>query len=138
MSFFTAHQAKSNYACEKEWARHFARVYYHEVDKTPGFLTIYTQLLSSVERVQKRPVTRSSAKPVFAAPNEQTDAERRRGKYEFNRILHKEYNEWYDAFMEEDNKDGWLHHAAQRLSRKTGVSAEAIRPVVEAWLLEKS
>jgi hypothetical protein len=125
--FAKARQSKSNYACEKEWARHFARAYYHEIDATRGFLPIYNQLLSETSMR-----TRASVKN---AKSEQTDAEYKRGKHELNRILHKEYNNWYDAF---EDSEGWCRHAAKKLSRKTGIEIDALVPVVQAWLLEKS
>lgn len=187
-TFFTAaRQSKSKYTCEKEWARHFARAYYHEIDANPGFLTIYNKLLSgledtrgerstqpstqpSIERRSKRitksstminahasveqqnvRVTRSSTRSsaekanTFVKAGEQTEVERKRGKYELNCILYKEYNDWHDAFEAEAKEDEgvsaddrWSWHAAKALSRKTGVSADALVPVVQAWLLEKS
>ncbi len=134
-NFFTvARQSKSKYTCEKEWARHFARAYYHEIDTNPGFLTIYNKLLSGAEdtrtqRTQRstKPSTRStksssrasvekqnvrvtrsstrSSNEAFAKAGEQTDAERKRGKHELNCILYKEYNDWYDAFEAEAKED---------------------------------
>jgi hypothetical protein len=181
-SFFdNARKYRSNYKDEKDWARHFARVYFHEVDNKPGFLTIYQSLLSAqdaapvhvksstkaparVSKANQRSVTAeentlritvrvSDAKPdaVFAKDGRQTDAEERKGKYELNKFLYKAYADWYHAFEDEvadENASGsrtndmsvddrWSWHAAKGLSRKSGVPADTIFPVVQAWLIQR-
>jgi hypothetical protein len=174
-SFFdNARTYRSNYKDEKTWARHFARVYFHEVDSKPGFLTIYQSLLSdsgssaAVVNASKK-TTRRSVKEengtirvtvnvsdakkdaVFASDGQQTDAEHRKGKYELNKFLYKAHSDWYAAFEDEvadesasgnrDNDmsvdDRWSWHAAKHLSRKTQLPADALFPIVQAWLIQR-
>jgi len=190
--FRTAQESKSNYACERVWARHFARMYYHEIDSSPGFLTIYNQLLSLSEenRVSNRAskgaskrvsnhvsqrvsthvsnrVTRSSSTKAATAPSAsapslaptrtktatqaatktEAETERARGKAVLNRILFKEYNDWFEAFeaeAEEDQaadaasaSDRWSWHVARKLALKTGIPMRNLAPIAQAWLIEK-
>ncbi len=192
--FRTAQESKSNYACERVWARHFARMYYHEIDSSPGFLTIYNQLLSlsaedrmskgaskrASKRVSQRVsthtsthvsnrVTRSSSTKAAssssasapsatptptrtrvatqAATKTEAETERARGKAALNRILFKEYNDWFEAFeieAEEDQaadaasaSDRWSWHVARKLALKTGIPMRNLAPIAQAWLIEK-
>jgi hypothetical protein len=64
------------------------------------------------------------------------------GRSQFHKFLLSEYETWYSAFEAEADDEGldsssaaarWVYHCAKKLSR-TGLSAEALVPVVEAWL----
>lgn len=62
------------------------------------------------------------------------------GRSKFHKFLLSEYETWYSAFEAEAEEDEgpsaasrWAYHCAKKLSR-TGLSAEALVPVVEAWL----
>lgn len=142
-SFFaSAQKARSNFSCEKEWARHYAREYFHSVNSTPGFLPIYNRLLSTPVETPARVTRRTVSKPVFARPGQQTTAEEDLAKRQLNQVLHREYEAWYDAFKEEAAEAGepastnarWARHAARILSRRTGISAAELEPIAEAWL----
>jgi hypothetical protein len=98
-------------------------------------------------------VTDPSGNQLFVEDNNQTETERKQGKYILNKILYKEYNAWYDAFQAEEQDERiyeknngesniqsgdqrWIYHASKILSRKTNIPTESISPIVEAWLLE--
>ncbi len=97
-------------------------------------------------------VSVASDSAVFAKDGQQTDAEQRKGKYELNKFLYKAYNDWYHAFEDEvadENKTGdrtnamsvddrWAWHSAKRLSRKSGVPADSLVPIVQAWLIQRN
>jgi len=64
------------------------------------------------------------------------------GRSQFNKILFSEFENWYSAFEAEADDEGtdspsaasrWVYHCAKKLSR-TGLSVDALVPVVEAWL----
>jgi len=64
------------------------------------------------------------------------------GRSQFNKILLSEFENWYSAFEAEAEDEGadsssaasrWVYHCAKKLSR-TGLSVDALVPVVEAWL----
>jgi hypothetical protein len=123
---------RNNYHTDVDWARAQARVFYHEVSKEPGFLPVYKKLLASVINQKRTPITQNKEQ---------------KGKEEFNRILMKEYDDWYEAFEEEVKEDSersssaderWVWHSATVLSRRTKVDRDSLVPVVEAWLLEKN
>ena len=122
---------RNNYHTDVDWARAQARVFYHEVSKEPGFLPVYKALLASVINQKRTPITQNKEQ---------------QGKDEFNRILMKEYDDWYEAFEEEVEEDSqdltaderWVWHSATVLSRRTKVDRDSLVPVVEAWLLEKN
>ena len=85
---------------------------------------------------------------AFAVDGEPTAAERRAGRAELNRILFREHTTWWDAFeaeaaedMGEDAPDAserFSQHCARIISRRTGLRADVIEPVVGAWLIEKA
>ena len=89
--------------------------------------------------------TKSGSRSSDAAtrPHPSTkDEEAEQGRLILNRILFKEYSEWYEAFeqeAEEDDQDlsaedrfSW--HCAKILSRKTDIPREDCQPIVGAWL----
>ena len=68
-------------------------------------------------------------------------------KKELNSLLYREYSLWYDAFVAEaeedvhdtataDDRFSW--HCANILSRKTGVPADEIAPMVCEWIVAKA
>jgi len=70
------------------------------------------------------------------------DSEWSEGRSQFNKILFSEFENWYSAFEAEADEEGgasaasrWVYHCAKKLSR-TGLSVDALVPVVEAWLNE--
>lgn len=224
-----ARDAQASFADVKDWARTFARKFYHDVSTTPGFLPIYNTLLSISNQTPEQTVAhanfednfdeefdkalttiqkyddmekwvraeanriyhvfdrqtkwkviydaindatidmlgggdgehsgrfeedassssnnRSNAAPVFADDDEPTEAEKKEGRNQLNRVLHREFNNWWDAFVaeaDEDTKkrapsaeDRFCLHAAKVLEKKTGIDREELKPVVGAWLQAK-
>ena len=102
-------------------------------------------------RVNVRVLDTVKSDAVFAKDGKQTDAEQRKGKYELNKFLYKAHNDWYSAFEHEvadENASGsrtddmsvddrWSWHTAKRLSKKSGVPADSLFPVVQAWLIQR-
>lgn len=68
----------------------------------------------------------------------QTSAEIALGRKIVNKVLYKEYNEWYSAFEEEeDGENGFVWHCAKILSKKYEMPAEDCALIVQAWLIMK-
>ncbi len=169
----------------QEWARSYARQLFHELDRKTPFIELYNSLLNEFDKVYdpEKPIEedydendgyippfnneeedeeylpyqhkKKSSSNTFAEDGNQTDAERKQGKYMLNKVLCKEYNDWYDAFQEEareelvhskNNGQGevesgdqrWIHFASKVLSRKTNIPVQTVKPVVEAWLMERN
>jgi hypothetical protein len=148
------------------WARTEARTFYHLCDGAYAFVSAWQKLVEYGEnreadgederRQQRQQVAAEAARDfrdaqlvtTFAEDGEQTAAERRAGRAELNRILFREHTAWWDAFeaeaaedMEEDAPDAaerFSQHCARIISRRTGLRADVIAPVVGAWLHEKS
>ena len=146
----------------KDWARAEARRYYHDVDnKTPFAHTYYALCefadLSLTHEESATPLGRTRSRRAsltrdqalvsnFVSEGEQTAAESRLGRAQLNRILFREYSRWWDAFVAEADEDttrgapsasdrfSW--HCAKMISHQTGLRAEAVAPVVAAWVLE--
>lgn len=158
---------------EKEWARSHARHLFHELDRKTPFLELYNLLMNEFDKAfdqefpdeeenndsdeEYLPYQQKKKSPsnTFTKDGDQTDAERKQGKYMLNKVLCKEYNDWYDAFQEEAKEElqfvknngesniptgdqRWIHHSSKLLNRKTNIPTETIKPVVEAWLMERN
>jgi hypothetical protein len=74
---------------------------------------------------------------------QQTAAEERLARYELNRILFREYNNWYEAFEVEAAEDPhedisaevrFSRHCAKILGRYTGLRNDLLEAVVGGWL----
>jgi hypothetical protein len=110
----------------KDWARTEARRYYHDVERTTSFPTVYytlinfaDEMMTRQEAVAPRSRTRSrTAAPAAPATTLQRDqavvanviasqneAEQRKGRAVLNRILFREYSSWWDAFVAEADED---------------------------------
>ena len=82
------------------------------------------------------------ADSLFTPAGKATTAEINAGRQAMNRILFKEYREWYNAFKEEadeeDNgdtaEDRFSWHCAKILSQNTGLEREMCQTVVGGWL----
>ena len=145
------------------WAREEARTFYHLTDGAYPFISAWRTLSdygetreadADNEHIQQRRQVAAEATrdfqlvSTFTADGEQTVAERRAGRAELNRILFREHTAWWDAFeaeaaedMEEDSPDAaerFSWHCAKSISRRTGLRADVIAPVVDAWLIEKA
>ena len=162
---------------EKEWARAYARQLFHNLERKTSFIDLYNLLMNHFEKEfdeefpdeeenddsdeEYLPITpkkvnkKKTSSNTFAEDGQQTDSERKQGKYMLNKVLCKEYNDWYDAFQEEAKEElqfvknngesniptgdqRWIHHSSKLLSRKTNIPTETVRPVVEAWLMERN
>jgi hypothetical protein len=157
---------------ETEWARSYARQLFHHLDRKTPFLELYNKLLNAFDKeFQEDNISieseededdeeylpyqhkKKSSSNTFAKDGDQTDAERKQGKYMLNKVLCKEYNDWYDAFQAEEQdelkhahnngqgevesgEERWIHYASKVLSRKTNIPTQTVKPVVEAWLLQ--
>jgi hypothetical protein len=67
-----------------------------------------------------------------------TNAEIAMGRKILNKVLYKEYNGWYSAFMEEeDGENGFIWHCAKILAKKSGVPSEDCALITQAWLMSK-
>jgi hypothetical protein len=169
-----------DFSNEKEWARAYARQLFHNLEGKTPFIDLYNLFMNRFEKEfdeefqednisieseeneddeeylpynhQKKKKTSSN---TFAKDGDQTDSERKQGKYMLNKVLCKEYNDWYDAFQEEAKEElqfvknngesniptgdqRWIHHSSKLLFRKTSIPIETIKPVVEAWLMERN
>jgi len=117
----------------KDWARAETRRYYHEVEKTTSFPTVYYSLINfadstltqleqtqargrSRSRTTKEVRERSTATPRalerdqalvanFTADGQQTAAEQRLARGQLNRTLFREHSRWWDAFVAEAAED---------------------------------
>lgn len=133
----------NNYSTVEEWAYACGK----------GISTAYTEPSNGPDRKVVIPVKNAadvlisihmekqkSVNTSAEAPKEPT------GKELLNKILFKEYNTWWDAFVEEAKEDAdpltaeqrFAIHAAKIIYRKVGreIPREEIEPVVEAWLME--
>lgn len=150
------------------WARAEANRIYHVFDRQTKWKVIYDSILEKAyeyihlaeEQEQEQRSNRRStssnhgstssnaaAAPVFAEDDEPTEAEQKEGRNQLNRILHREFENWWDAFVaeaEEDSskkapsaEDRFCLHAAKVLEKKTGIDREELKPVVGAWLQAK-
>ncbi len=159
------------------WARNEARNFYHlwSSDAQVSFVSVWRFLCEYGESRESRanmsiPAQRSQVaqqaarefqdaaqsalnrdanlSTLFTPDGEQTEAERRAGRAELNRILFREYTAWWDAFEAEAVEDiaedaptasqRFAQHCSKILQRRTGLRTDLIEPVVEAWLLEKA
>lgn len=76
---------------------------------------------------------------------QQTPTTDKLGKAKLNTFLHKEFTEWYDAFVSEENEDEdgpsadqrWTLQAAKKLATTTGLPTKQLQAVVGAWLLQR-
>ena len=142
----------------KVWCRAQSRRFYHEVSKEVGFRQVYDSLILYHSPLEK---TVSAAKvvplhvegdaslaSVFVADGKMTDAERRLGRAQLNKVLFCEHTRWWSAFVDEAREDTqsgaptasdrFSYHCARIISRKTGLRDDVIAPVVAAWLIEKA
>lgn len=145
------------------WARTEARTFYHLCDGAYPFVTAWQFLCAYAEsrenespQVRRDQVAQQAARDfqdaslttVFANNGEQTEAERRAGRAELNRVLFREYTAWWDAFETEAVEDmdvdaptasqRFAQHCSKILQRRTGLRTNLIEPIVEAWLLDKA
>ena len=145
------------------WARHEARNFYHLCDGAYPFVSAwqflcdYGEACESNTRQDRRDQVAQQATrdfqdaalaTTFTADGDQTEAERRAGRAELNRVLFREYTAWWDAFEAEAVEDmdadaptasqRFARHCSKILQRRTGLRTDLIEPVVEAWLLEKA
>jgi hypothetical protein len=135
----------------KVWAREFARQFVHAY---PGstFLPVYYRLISyadaqmsQAEAVQKEQGTFPSKRVVnpSSAPSSVDRAT-------LNRVLYREVNRWWSAFMLEGQDENpnamdkfdhntigverFVWHCAKVLANSHGSTAESMMPVVQGWL----
>ena len=160
--FEEAWPSHNNFSCLSEWARAHARNYFHQLNGSRTFLSIYKDLLAQAERMddaenvddasyseseaddETLSYTSSEGEETFATEGRPTRAESDEGKRQLNAICFREYRAWYDAFQEEEREgDSVLTaderfglHVARILRNKTGMHTDSIRPVIEAWLVE--
>lgn len=156
------------------WARDETLQYIRNVRRDVPFALVYKIFLNTLDMVLNEGSTSSSmaekekerekarveavqfmgenqTKPrdlIFTADGEITNAEWEYGRKQFNSILFREYDRWFDAFVAEAEEDvegfGWsgeerfARHCAQILSKKVGLRDSDLVPVVNAWLYERS
>jgi hypothetical protein len=101
-----------------------------------------------MDEVEQRPTALERDARIVNAivpEGQQTAAEERLARYELNRILFREYNNWYEAFEAEaeedpyDNTTGvirFMRHCAKVLYRRTGLRDDVLEAVVGGWLLQ--
>lgn len=135
------------------WARAQARVFWHTENNTIPFRVVYTSLLrfaNMVIELEEKETEEDStlerdARLVNAIVPEgqQTAAEERLARNELNRILFREYNNWYEAFEAEaaedlvenlSAEDRFSRHCAKILSRRTGLRSDLLETIVGGWL----
>ncbi len=90
------------------------------------------------QRIQSRSNAVAEAEPV--------EDEYKQGQRMLQKIMYREYNNWYSAFEDEAKEDKskdamtaderFQWHCAKVLSRKTDIPAEVITPIIGAWLHE--
>jgi hypothetical protein len=144
----------------KDWCRAQSRRFYHEVNKEVGFLQVYDALMiyhtetANAKKAEPAPAPAparlaadASLANVFAADGELTEAEERMGRAQLNKILFREHERWWSAFVceaEDDEDDSatasdrFSYHCARIISRKTGLRDDLIAPLVAAWLIQKT
>jgi hypothetical protein len=99
---------------------------------------------SEAEEEEEEP--KRKTQNVFANDGQPTDAETNHGQRMLHKFILKEYNSDYEALQQEAEEDSskdamtaderFQWECAKKLSRKTGIRAKEIYPVVGAWLHE--
>ena len=87
---------------------------------------------------------------VYCESDEESEdsvVESSNSKNKLNGILFKEFNDWYDAFIREEN-DGdeeagdadvrWIRHAVKVASKRLKVSQESVKEDVEKWFSRRT
>ena len=134
----------SNFTDVNAWARAHARNYYHQLNGTRTFLSIYKDLLEDAED-QEDTLSYTSSEAddtTFATDGRPTRAESDEGQRQLNAICFREYRRWYDAFEAEAHEgDGDMSaderfalHVGRILRTKTGLPAAQCATVVNGWL----
>ena len=160
--FAEAWTSRKNFTDVNAWARAHARNYFHQLNGTRTFLSLFKDLLEDAEEVEDETASYSSSdseaddetlsytssesegEATFATDGRPTRAESDEGKRKLNAICFREYRAWYDAFQEEEREgdsdltadERFGIHVSRILRNKTGLHTDSIRPVVEAWLVE--
>ena len=123
----------------KEWSFRHAQRFINTVNNSVPITVVVRDLENYVSKVTP---TRLSVTRYHLQQNEnQPAAQWSEGRSQFNKFLFSEFETWYSAFEAEADEDEggasaasrWVYHCAKKLSR-TGLAADALVPVVEAWL----
>lgn len=129
----------------KEWSSRHAERFLKTVNNCVPLAVVTRDLENYVSKVTptRLSVTRYHLLQNQKQPTaeEYESAQWSNGRYQFNKFLFSEFDTWYSAFEAEadEDQDGasaasrWVYHCAKKLSR-TGLAAESLAPVIEAWL----
>lgn len=129
---------RKHFTDDSAWARASSRVFYYKLDKKVQFKDIYLYLLGAAEMDVHYESDEESEDSVVESSN---------SKNKLNGILFKEFHDWYDAFLREENDgdegagdadDRWIRHAVKVASKRLKVSEESIQEDVEKWISRRT
>jgi hypothetical protein len=124
---------------DSSWARATAEVFYHKLEKKVKFKDIYSYLLDAAEM----DVCCDSEHEDDEDYVDEEDESNKNSKNTLNGLLFKEFHDWYQAFLKEeddgdeeagDADERWVRHATSVLSRRLKMSKEDLKLQVEDWL----
>ncbi len=122
-----------------EWSFRHAQRFINTVNNCVPITVVVRDLENYVSKVS--PTRLTLTRYHLAQNDNQSTAEWSEGRSQFNKFLFSEFETWYSAFEAEADEDEngasaasrWIYHCAKKLSR-TGLAADALAPVIEAWL----
>ena len=154
--------SRKNFTDTSAWARAHARNYYHQLNGTRTFLSLFKDLLEDAEQKEDETASYSSSdseaddetltytseededeeEATFAQDGRSTRAEADEGRRQLNAICFREYRRWFSAFLQEEEEgdsdmtadERFALHAGRILHNKSGLPTEQCSTVVSGWL----
>lgn len=143
----------SNFSDKSAWARAHARNYYHQLNGTRTFLSIFKDLVADAEnRLAEQEeddetlsyTTYGEEDTTFATDGRPTQAETDAGRKALDAICFREYRTWFSAFLQEEDEgdtdmtadERFSLHVGRILRNKTQLPLDKCERVAAGWLLK--
>ncbi len=141
----------SNFSDKSAWARAHARNYFHQLNGTRTFLSIFKDLLADAENRlaeeeddETLSYTSEEEDSTFATDGRPTQAETDAGRKAMDAICFREYRTWFSAFKAEEKEgdsdmtadERFSLHVGRIFRNKTQLPLDKCERVAAGWLLK--